>query len=109
MKRKSMFFLVIFAAVVIVLTVVLSLRQVKYEKKLAINFEVYRVETTPALRSVLYDRKGNKLRLQRFVFFERHEIKPGDIIKKEKDSEVLKVYRIDSLGNRSLYLTLNQK
>jgi len=101
--------LVIFAAVVIVLTVVLSLRQVKYEKKLAINFEVYRVETTPALRSVLYDRKGNKLRLQRFVFFERHEIKPGDIIKKEKDSEVLKVYRIDSLGNRSLYLTLNQK
>jgi hypothetical protein len=89
--------------------VVLSLRQVKYEKKLAINFEVYRVETTPALRSVLYDRKGNKLRLQRFVFFERHEIKPGDIIKKEKDSEVLKVYRIDSLGNRSLYLTLNQK
>ena len=101
--------MVIFAAVVIVLTVVLSLRQVKYEKKLAINFEVYRVETTPALRSVLYDRKGNKLRLQRFVFFERHEIKPGDIIKKEKDSEVLKVYRIDSLGNRSLYLTLNQK
>lgn len=109
MKRKSMLFLAIFAAVVVVLTVILSLMQVKNERKLAINFEVDRVKTTPALRSVLYDKNGNKLRLQRFVFFERHGIKPGDIIVKEKDSEVLKVYRIDSLGGRSLHLTLNQK
>ncbi|SMD44095.1 hypothetical protein SAMN00777080_2710 [Aquiflexum balticum DSM 16537] len=108
MKRKSMFFLAIFAAVVIVLTVVLSLMQVENEKKLAINFEVDRVETTHVLRSVLYDKNGNKLRLQRFVLYDYHDVKPGDLIVKEKGSEVLKVYRIDSLGGRSLHLTLNQ-
>ncbi len=109
MKKKSTVFLVVFVTIVVVLTVMFSVRQVKYEKGLAINFEVDRVETTPALRSILYDKNGNKLRLQRFVLFDRHGIEPGDIIIKESDSEVLKVFRTDSLGNKDIHLILDQK
>lgn len=102
-------FLAIFITIVAILTIALSKWRIEYEKNLAINFEVERVEITPAFRAVLFDKYANKLRLQRFVLFDRHDIKPGDLIVKEKGSEVLKVYRIDSLGRKSLHLTLIQK
>ena len=107
MKRSSIVFLVIFVSIVVVVTVYFSIRQTNLEKEMAINFKVERVEITPALRAVLYDKNGNKLRLQRFVFFERHGIQPNDIVVKEEGAEVLKVYRVDSLGNKSVHLTMN--
>ena len=74
---------------------------------MAINFMVKKVEITPALRAVLYDNDGNKLRLQRFVFFERHGIQPNDIVVKEAGAEFLKVYRMDSLGNKTVHLRMS--
>ena len=106
MKQKTIMFLVIFVTSVALLIVSFSIKQTRVERDIVINFKVDSVQTTSALRSVLFDKNGNKLRLQRFVFFERHDIKPGDIIVKDEGSEVLKVYRIDSLGKKSVHLTM---
>lgn len=100
-------FLVVFVAIVAFATVYFSISKTKLEKEMAINFKVEKIEITPALRAVLYDKSGNKLRLQRFVFFERHGIQPNDIVVKEAGAEVLKVYRIDSLGNKTVFLKMN--
>lgn len=105
MKIKSIVLLLFFISV-IVLTIFYSKKAIEYERNLEINFKVSRVEITPALRAVLYDKDGNKLRLQRFVFFERHGIQPNDIVLKEAGAEVLKVYREDSLGLKKIVLTL---
>ncbi len=105
MKIKSIVILLFFISV-IVLTIFYSKKAIEYERNLEINFKVSRVEITPALRAVLYDKDGNKLRLQRFVFFERHGIQPNDIVLKEAGAEVLKVYREDSLGLKKIVLTL---
>ncbi len=105
MKIKSIVLLLFFISV-IVLTIFYSKKAIEYERNLEINFKVSRVEITPALRAVLYDKDGNKLRLQRFVFFERHGIQPNDIVLKEAGAEVLNVYREDSLGLKKIVLTL---
>ncbi len=107
MKRSSIVFLFAFVTIVVLATVYLSISRTKLEKQMAIDFTVERIEITPTLRAVLYDKSGNKLRLQRFVFFERHGIQPNDIIVKEAGAEVLKVYRIDSLGNKTVHLQMN--
>lgn len=107
MKRSSIVFLAIFVTTVVIVIVFFSIRQNKLEKEMGINFQVERVEVTPALRVSLYDKNGNKLRLQRFVFFERHGIQPNDIIVKKKGSKVLEVYRVDSLGNKHIHLSMN--
>jgi|SRR5690606_39749010 hypothetical protein len=109
MKRRSIVFLAILVTIVITLTIILSKWRIEHERNLAINFEVAKVEITPAFRATLYDKNANKLSLQRFVLYDYHDVKPGDLIVKEKNSEVLKVYRIDSLGKKSLHLTLNMK
>lgn len=106
MKKGTVIFWVIFVISIVFLIVYSSIKQIKIERDIIINFEVYKVETTPAMRSVLFDKKGNKLRLQRFVFFKRHDIKPGDIIVKDKGSDVLKVYRTDSLGVKRVHLIM---
>lgn len=106
MKSTSKVFLFVFVTITVIVTVYLSISRTNSEKEMAINFRVKRVEITPALRAVLYDKDGNKLRLQRFVFFERHRIQPDDILIKEAGAEVLKVYRIDSLGNKTIYLEM---
>lgn len=107
MKRRSIVFLVVFVAIVFFATVYFSIRRTNSEKEMAINFTVEKVEITPALRAVLYDKNGNKLRLQRFVFFERHGIQPNDIVVKEAGAEVLKVYRLDGLGKKAVHLRMN--
>lgn len=106
MKRSSIAFLVIFVSIAVVVAVCFYFRQTNLEKEMAINFKVERVVVTSALRAVLYDENGDKLRLQRFVFFERHGIQPNDIVVKEAGTEVLKVYRVDSLGNKRVHLTM---
>lgn len=106
MKNKSKVFLIISVTVVIGLTIVLSKWRIEYERNMYVDFEVAKVEITPALRVVLYDKDENKLRLQRFVFYDRHCIKPGDLIYKEVGSNILSVFRIDSLGNQGLYMNL---
>jgi hypothetical protein len=100
-------FLVVFVTIVVFATVYFSISRTNLEKKMEINFKVERIEITPALRAVLYDKSGNKLRLQRFVFFERHGIQPNDIVVKEAGAEFLKVYRIDSLGKKTIHLKMN--
>ncbi|MFB9057516.1 hypothetical protein ACFFU9_12270 [Mariniflexile ostreae] len=107
MKKKSIMFLVVFVIIVTFSTIYFSIRINNLEKKMEIDFKVERVEITPAFRVVLYDKSGNKLRLQRFVFFERHGILPNDIVIKEAGSETLNVYRIDSLGNNVIHLKMN--
>lgn len=109
MRSPSRISLLVFTVVVISLTVILSLYQKNKEKKMAINFEVDRVEITPAFRSVFYNKENDKLSLQRFVFYEYHDIKPGDVIVKKEDSNFLKVYRVDSLGNKIIFLSMTMK
>jgi ABC-type Na+ efflux pump permease subunit len=103
---KKILFLIAFIVIVISVSILIGSIQFKTEKDLAINFIVYKIETTPALRVILFDEKGNKLKLQRFVFFDRDSIQQGDIIRKDKGSEVLRVFRKDSLGIEKLYLQL---
>ncbi len=107
MKRSSIVFLFVFLTIVVFVTVYFSISRTNSEKEMAIDFTVEKIEITPALRAVLYDKDGNKLRLQRFVFFERHAIQPNDIVVKEAGAEVLKVYRMDSLGNKTVHLRMN--
>ena len=107
MKRSSTVFIVIFVSIVVFATIYFSISRTNLEKEMAIDFKVERIEITPALRAVLYDKDGNKLRLQRFVFFERHGIQPNDIVVKEAGAEVLQVYRIDRLGNKTVHLKMN--
>jgi hypothetical protein len=106
MKRSSKVFLCVFLAIIVFATVYFSISRTKLERDMAIDFTVEKVEITPALRAVLYDKDRNKLRLQRFVFFERHGIQPNDIVVKEAGAEFLKVYRMDSLGNKTVHLRM---
>lgn len=106
MKRASIGFLFVFFTIVILLTYYFSIKRIKLEEGMEINFVVERVELTPALRAVLYDKNNKKLRLQRFVFFERHKIQSGDYIVKEKGAKYLIVYRNDSIGNKRVYLKM---
>ncbi|MCC5922081.1 MAG: hypothetical protein JJU23_15500, partial [Cyclobacteriaceae bacterium] len=94
MKRKSIVFLVFFVTIVIILTFMLSEWRIEHERNLDVNFKVAKVEITPAFRVILYDKDQNKLSLQRFVLYDYHDVKPGDLIVKEAGAEVLKVYRI---------------
>ncbi len=109
MNKRAKMFLAVFIMIVIVLTITLSMWSIQNEKEMDIKFEVDRVEITPALRAIYYDKDSSKLRLQRYVFFDYHDVKPGDLIVKDKGSEVLRVYRIDSLGSKSIILTMNLK
>lgn len=106
MKRSSIVFLSVFVTIVIFAIVYSSISRTKSEKSIAIDFTVERIEKTPALRILLYDKYGNKLKLQRFVFFERHGIQRNDVIVKDAGSEVLKVYRMDSLGIKTIHLQM---
>lgn len=106
MERKSKVFLAIFATVVLIFIITVTKWTVKRERDLTINFKVTRVEITPAFRAVFYDKNNNRLRLQRFVFYDYHDILPGDLIKKEKGDDFLYVYRFDSMGNNKLFLTM---
>ncbi|WP_226390527.1 hypothetical protein [Penaeicola halotolerans] len=105
MKIKSIVLLLFFISV-IVLTIFYSKKAIEYERNLEINFKVSRVEITPALRAVLYDKNNNKLDLQRVVFYRSHDVKAGDIVLKKAGSDVLRVYREDSLGLKKIVLTL---
>ncbi|MCH8518007.1 MAG: hypothetical protein LAT68_17035 [Cyclobacteriaceae bacterium] len=107
MKRKSIVFLVFFVTIVIILTFMLSEWRIEHERNLDVNFKVAKVEITPAFRVILYDKDQNKLSLQRFVLYDYHDVKPGDLIVKEAGAEVLKVYRIDSLENKTVHLKIN--
>lgn len=109
MKNKQMIFLIIFVVTIIVSTIILSMNQINKEQKMRINFEVSKIETTPALRSVFYNKIGEKLDLQRFVFYNFHDVKVGDIIVKEENSDTLKVYRLDSIGNKKIQLTIKMQ
>lgn len=108
-KNKSTLFLLITVVIMVIFYVVHSKWRIAYEIDLDINFEVAEVQITPAFRALLYDKHENKLSLQRCVFYQRHEIKPGDIVVKEAGSEVLKVYRKDSLGNKTVHLQMDIK
>lgn|SRR5690554_1271158 len=109
MMKKQMVFLIGFVMIIVVLTIIFSRNQINDEKQMEINFEVNKVETTPALRSVFYNKEGDKLDLQRFVFYDFHDIKKGDIIVKDKNSEILRVYEIDSIGNRKILYTIKMQ
>lgn len=49
-------FLVTFVAIVVFATICFSISRTNLEKEMAINFTVEKVEITPALRAVLYDK-----------------------------------------------------
>lgn len=108
-KNKPSLFLLFAVVIMVIFYIVHSQWRIAYEIDLDINFEVTEVEITPAFRAILCDRDGNKLSLQRCVFYDYHKIKPGDVVVKQAGSEVLKVYRKDSLGNKTVYLQMDLK
>lgn len=106
MNRSSLVSLFVYLAIIVFATLYCSEVQTNSEKAMDINFKVANIEVTPALRVRLYDKDGNKLNLQRFVFLRSDGIQRNDVIVKEKDSEFIKVYRTDTLGNKIVYLVL---
>ena len=109
MKNKDLIFLLFFVVIIIVSTIILSINQSNKEKKIGIDFEVHKIETTPALRLVLYDKMGEKLDFQHFVFYNSHHVKVGDIIFKDENSDTLKVYTLDSVGKRRIKFIMKMK
>jgi hypothetical protein len=67
-----------------------------------INFKIRKIEITPALRSNLYNNKGEELTLNSYTFYSQHHLKIGDLIKKAKNQNKIYIYR-----NDSVILTLN--
>lgn len=95
--NKGFLFLFGFVVVVLAISFTISHHYKKIDFSKEVYFEVSEVRTSSALRSTLYDYQGNTFALTSYTFFERHNIKEGDIIRKEANSEVLRVYRKDSL------------
>lgn len=81
----------------------------KIEFRSPIFFEVDSIFISPALRTTLYNKDKEKLKLRSFVIYDSHKIKRGDIIRKSSNSDVLEVLRLDSAGNRYTFLKLRSK
>ncbi len=102
--RYKWSFVIFVMILTIILTVILSQYYKKKELNYSINFEISRIETTPALRCNLYNKKNIKLTLNSYTFYSHHHLQVGDIIKKEKKKRELTVFRD---GNAFLVLDQN--
>src|SRR5690349_13247002 len=93
-KRKTQFKYFLGGGVLIVLlSVSVNFYYSKKEYKEGFAFIISKVEATPAMRLRLYDRNGNKLNTQQYVFFTREGIVAGDSIVKIPNSNFLTIYR----------------
>ena len=79
----------------------------KKELNVAIEFKVDSISITPALRSNLYNKNGEKFNLKSYTFFKRHKIQKGDLLIKEAGSMELYIYRYSDKGEKQLHLKLN--
>jgi uncharacterized protein YcfL len=59
--------------------------------------KIQKIEINPALRSNLYNEKGEKLTLNSYTFYSYHNLKIGDVIKKSKNQNKIYIYRNDSV------------
>ncbi|NLN26526.1 MAG: hypothetical protein GX163_12945 [Bacteroidetes bacterium] len=75
----------------------------------SIFFKVDSISISPALRATLYNKEKEKLKLRSYVFYDYHNIKKGDIIKKNSNSEFLEILRLDSVGNKFVVLRIKSK
>lgn len=109
MKKRIIFFLIAFLCIALLITYFLNIKNRNVELNRDIYFVVDKVEITPALRCRFYDEKGNKLVLNSYTFYAPTEIKKGDIITKKINSNELIIYRVNSCGEKNIYLKVNIK
>ncbi|MFN4213150.1 MAG: hypothetical protein ACK4FL_04315, partial [Microgenomates group bacterium] len=75
----------------------------KKELKHKIKFSIAKINITPALRCELYDKKGTKLDLNSYTFFDSDSLKTNDsLVKKENFSKIL-VYRKNNSGKHVIF------
>ena len=103
---KNIIILMIFLFSALIITIILSTYYRNKEKKQSFYFEINNVKVSPAGRCDFYDKNNKKLKINSYTFFERYEVKEGDIIVKEANSTTLTVYRKDSAGNKTVFFNL---
>jgi hypothetical protein len=107
MKKKDIILILIFSITVITVSTILSKRSIKRGYEMSINFKVDSVYVTLASKAEFFDKNKKGLTSYGFVFYDHDSVKKGDVLFKERNSDTLYVYRMDSLGNRNVVLKKN--
>lgn len=105
--KSNIFYLIIFFCIVLLCTFILNNYYSRKEFSEEIYFIVDKIEETPALRCYFYDKNGERLILNTYVFYVPSEIKRGDIITKKANSNHLIIYRYDGSGQKEVFQTIN--
>jgi hypothetical protein len=99
LKDKYKYVLVFgFFILVGIVTIVCSGYYAKEELREKIDFVVFKIHITPALRCNLYDKFGNELELNSYTFYDSSGFKVGDSIVKNSNSPTIVCYRQNSSG-----------
>jgi hypothetical protein len=107
MKKKNVIAILIFAITVITVSTILSKRSIKRGYEMSIDFKVDSVYVTLASKAQFFNKNKEGLMSYGFVFYDHDSVKKGDIIFKKRNSDILYVYRIDSLGNSNVVIKKN--
>jgi hypothetical protein len=107
MKKKDVIAILIFSITVITVSTILSKRSIKRGYEMSIDFKVDSVYVTLASKAEFFNVNKERLISYGFVFYDHDSVKKGDNIFKERNSDTLYVYRMDSLGNRNVVIKKN--
>jgi hypothetical protein len=103
MKKKDVILILVFSITVITVSTILTNRSIKRGHEMSIDFKVDSVYVTLASRALFFNSKKEKLLPYGFAFYARDSVKKGDVLFKERNSDTIFVYRMDSLGNKQMF------
>lgn len=104
---KRFLFIPIFLVLVLLVTWISVSYNDKRDQAIVINFVIAKIEESRTFRCILYDRNGEELDLDNYVFYTGH-YKVGDSLTKKANSRDLYCYRRDVYGKYKVFSIATQ-
>lgn len=100
--KKRIIFLVLFLGTTFLVSSIYSNYSKERQFKRKIYFEVSKVIESKSFRCYYYNKEGQELSIHH-TFYSPSQIKVGDIITKDSDSNELIIYRNDSIKRKTKF------